>query len=173
MNTQSMHAGMYDCMRSESESALGNQLSGRLRKANIHICVSLYVCVYEERERISVTLVTTAAQGCTSDLCTCTRERVCAATTVTVSLPVHIVTQKQHTHTTNTKNTDKYMSSNDRKAFICTGRGKHIKVLTSSAACLGKRRAAPTLFLSNIDTGHQLPWGRSLCGRAAHRRSRR
>jgi hypothetical protein len=34
-----------------------------------------YVCLYEERERISVTLVTTAAQGCPSDLCTCTRVR--------------------------------------------------------------------------------------------------
>jgi hypothetical protein len=27
----------------------------------MHACASVYVCVYEERERISVTLVTTAA----------------------------------------------------------------------------------------------------------------
>jgi hypothetical protein len=88
MNTQSMHAGMYDCMRNESESALGNQLSGRLRKANIHICVSLYVHVYEERERISVTLVTTAAQGCPSVKCTayvCARV-ACAGINSQVSL---------------------------------------------------------------------------------------
>jgi hypothetical protein len=49
----------------------------------------------------------------------------------------------------------------------------HIKVLTSSAASLGKRRAAPTLCPSTKDPGNQLAWGRSLCGRAAHRRSRR
>jgi hypothetical protein len=42
----------------------GRQLSGILRKAN------------KERERISVSLVTTAAQGCVSDLCMCAR--VCA-----------------------------------------------------------------------------------------------
>jgi hypothetical protein len=55
-----MHNGMYDCMRSESESELGNQLSGILRKANkkaavrypqkskqtnMHTCVSVNVCV--------------------------------------------------------------------------------------------------------------------------------
>ncbi len=73
-----MHVGMYDCMRSESESELANQLSGILRKikqTNIHTCVSVYACVYEERERISVTRVTTAVQGCASDLCMCSRAR--------------------------------------------------------------------------------------------------
>ncbi len=66
---------MYDCMRSEGESASGNQLSGMLSKKKMHTCASVYVCVYEERERISVTLVTTAAQGCASDLCMCVRAR--------------------------------------------------------------------------------------------------
>jgi hypothetical protein len=62
----SIRVGMYDCMRSEreSDSELGNELSGILRRRKMHTCVSVYVyVVYEERERISVTLVTTAAQG--------------------------------------------------------------------------------------------------------------
>jgi hypothetical protein len=50
----------------------------------MHTCVSLYVCVYEERERISVTLVTTAAQGCTSDLCMCASDLYMCATRVCV-----------------------------------------------------------------------------------------
>jgi hypothetical protein len=107
----SMHVGMYDCMRSESESELANQLSGILRKTNkqTSILVCLWyacVCVYEERERISVTLVTTAVQGCASDLCMCVRARVpCVCwyyfanrSTVSVCLPVHTVTQNTHTH---------------------------------------------------------------------------
>jgi hypothetical protein len=70
----------------------------------MHTCASVYVCVYEERERIGVTLVTTAAQGCVSDLCMC----VCACvfryyfanlSTASVCLQVHTVTQTQ-THTT-------------------------------------------------------------------------
>ena len=100
-----MHVGKYDCMRSESESELANQLSGILRKANKQTCilVSVYIYVYTERERISVTLVTTAAQGCASDLCMCVCARVCwyyfaDLSTVSVCLPVHTVTQ-QHTHT--------------------------------------------------------------------------
>jgi hypothetical protein len=43
----------------------------------MHTCVSVYVCVYEERERISVTLVTTAAQGRASDLYMCVCARAC------------------------------------------------------------------------------------------------
>ncbi len=72
-----MYVGMYDCMRSESESELANPLSGILRKTNkqTSIRVSVYACVYVERERISVTLVTTAVQGCVSDLCLCSRAR--------------------------------------------------------------------------------------------------
>ena len=102
-----MHVGMYDCMRSESESELGNKLSGILRKTNkqtnMHNCVSVYVYVYEERERISVTLVTTAAHGCASDRCICARARVCSyyfanLSTVSLHLPVHTVTQT-HSHT--------------------------------------------------------------------------
>jgi hypothetical protein len=57
MNTQSIHAGMYDCMRSESESALGNQLSGILRKASkqtcILVCLCTYVCMRSESESAS------------------------------------------------------------------------------------------------------------------------
>jgi hypothetical protein len=42
--------------------------------------------VYEERERISVTLVTTAAQGCASDICMCVRACVCAGIISLISL---------------------------------------------------------------------------------------
>jgi hypothetical protein len=110
----SMQAGMYDCMRNESESELGNQRAGLLRQnkqTNMHTCVSVYVCVYEERERISVTIVTTAAQGCSCDLCMCAHVRVCWCyfanlSTVSVCLPVHTVTQTHtHTHTQATRKT--------------------------------------------------------------------
>jgi hypothetical protein len=37
----------------------------------ILVCLWMYVCTSEEREQISVTLVTTVAQGCTNDLCIC------------------------------------------------------------------------------------------------------
>jgi hypothetical protein len=43
---------------------------------NMHTCVSVYVYVYEERERIIVTLGITAAQGCASDLCMCVHAHV-------------------------------------------------------------------------------------------------
>ena len=91
----------------------------------MHTCVSVYVYVYAEREPISVTLVTTAAQACASDLYMCARALAswyCAAklSTVSVRLPVHTVTQKTLTltHTSYTQNTGKYMSSNDRKSTL-------------------------------------------------------
>ena len=90
----------------------------------MHNCVSVHVYVYEERERISVTLVTTAAQGCASDLYTCVCARVCSyylanLSTVSLHLPVHTVTQKTHSHTQATLKTQgKYMSSNDRKSTL-------------------------------------------------------
>jgi hypothetical protein len=82
-----MHRQSHSCMRSDTESELGNQLSGKLRKSNKQTCycVSVYVYVYTERERISVTLVTTAAQGCASDL-TNARAPVCAGTISLISL---------------------------------------------------------------------------------------
>ena len=50
----SMHVGLYACMRSESESELGNQLSGILRKASkqtcILVCLCLYMCMRSESE---------------------------------------------------------------------------------------------------------------------------
>ncbi len=122
-----MHVGMYDCMRSEIESELGNPLSGILRKSkqtNMHTCVSVYVCVYEERQRISVTLVTTAAQGCASDLCTCASARVCWYYFADLSLLCLFVCRctprhkHTHTHTSSTKNTGKYMPRNDRKSTL-------------------------------------------------------
>jgi hypothetical protein len=41
-----MHVGMYDCMRSESESELGNKLSGILRKAKTKI-TNMYIYIHE------------------------------------------------------------------------------------------------------------------------------
>jgi hypothetical protein len=53
----SMNDGMYGCMRSESESELGNQLSGILRKAHkqtcILVCLCMHVCMRSERESAS------------------------------------------------------------------------------------------------------------------------
>ena len=73
-----------------------------------------------ERERISVTLVTTAAQACASDLYMCARALACwycaaKLSTVSVRLRSHTVTQKtlEQTHTSYTENTGKYMSRND------------------------------------------------------------
>ncbi len=52
-----MHVGLYDCMRSESESELGNQRSSMLRKSNkqtcILVCLCMYVCMRSERESAS------------------------------------------------------------------------------------------------------------------------
>ena len=76
-----MHVCMYDCMRSENESELGNQLAGVLRKANkqtcILVCLCMYMCMRSESESALVPLVTTAAQECASDLCMCARACVC------------------------------------------------------------------------------------------------
>ncbi len=53
----SLHVGMYACMRSESESELGNQLSGILRKSNkqtyIRVCLCMHVCMRSESESAS------------------------------------------------------------------------------------------------------------------------
>jgi hypothetical protein len=72
------------------------------KQTSIRVCLCMHVCM--RRERISVTLVTTAAQGCASDLCICAlRACVCwyyfaNLSTVSVCLPVHTVRQT-HTHT--------------------------------------------------------------------------
>jgi hypothetical protein len=39
----SMHVGMYDHMRSESESELGNQLSGMLKKASKQTSILVFL----------------------------------------------------------------------------------------------------------------------------------
>ncbi len=63
--------------------------------------------------------------------------RACAGTisanvsAVSVCLPVHTDT-KSHTHTNNTKKTGEYMSSSDRKSFICTEGGKHNRTPTQA-----------------------------------------
>jgi hypothetical protein len=53
----SMQVGVYDCMRSDSESELGHQLSGILRNLNkqtcILVCLCMYVCLRSESESAS------------------------------------------------------------------------------------------------------------------------
>jgi hypothetical protein len=53
----SIYVGIYDCMRSESESELGHQLSGILRKANkqtcMLVCLCICMCVRSESESAS------------------------------------------------------------------------------------------------------------------------
>ncbi len=71
-----MHVGMCDCMRSESESELGNQLYTQKRKKQT--CMPVCLCVYI---------------------------RIFAG-------------KKKYTHTSNTKNTGKYMPSNDGKSKL-------------------------------------------------------
>jgi hypothetical protein len=44
------------------------QVYSKIKQTNMTTCVSVYVYGYAERERISVALVTTAAQGCASDV---------------------------------------------------------------------------------------------------------
>jgi hypothetical protein len=65
-----MHVDMYDYQPAVTYTQTSKQ-------TNVHTCVSVYLYVSEERERISVTLVTTAAQRCASDLCMCVCARVC------------------------------------------------------------------------------------------------
>jgi hypothetical protein len=81
------------------------------KQTEMHTCVSVYVWLYDERERISVTLVTTAAQGFLSDLYV--RVRVCAGTISLISplclfvcrcTPTHPDT-KTHRHTQATQKT--------------------------------------------------------------------
>ncbi len=82
------YACWYVCLYEERERIRVSQPAVRYtqknKQTNIHTCVSEYVCVYAKRERLSVTLVTTAAQGCASDLCMCSR--ACRACAVTISL---------------------------------------------------------------------------------------
>ncbi len=58
--------------------------------------------VHEERERISVKLVTTAVQGCVSDLCL-SRARVCAgwhyfANLSTLKHGISVLSHEKHAH---------------------------------------------------------------------------
>jgi hypothetical protein len=63
------------------------------------------------------------------------RARVRAGNISLISLLCLFVylTQKKNTRTSHTKNTGKYMSSNDRKSFICTEGGKHNRTPTQAS----------------------------------------
>jgi hypothetical protein len=101
----SMHVGMYDCMRIESESELDNQLSGILRNANkqtcILVCLCMYMCMSSESESASHSSPPQLKGVRVISACVCAR--VCwyyflNLSTASVCLPVHTVTQT-HTHT--------------------------------------------------------------------------
>jgi hypothetical protein len=117
-----MHVDVYNCIRSESESELDNKMSGILRKTNKHayLCVHVCICAYGARAYR-------------------TRHHRSSRMTVSVCLPVHTVTQKHtHTHTSNTKKTGKYLSSNDRKSTLSL---KHsISVLSHEKLAYSRKR---------------------------------
>ena len=54
---EKQNVGVYDCMRSESDSELGNKLSGILRKSNKQtctlVCLCMYICIRSESESAS------------------------------------------------------------------------------------------------------------------------
>ncbi len=103
----SIHAGMYDCMRSESESELGNHLSGILRKTNkqtnVPVCLCMYVCMRSESESASHSSPPqlTGVRVISTFVCAC----VCAGTTSLISLLCLFICRctlwhkNTHTHT--------------------------------------------------------------------------
>ena len=140
-----MHVGMYDCMRSASESELGNQLSGILRKENKQTCILVPLCVSmivrsesesaspsspPQLKRVRVTHKFACCHDgnsrvCESSLHIRARARVCPGTISLISLlrlvclPVPTVTQNKDTHTrNNTTNTGQCMSSNHRTSTL-------------------------------------------------------
>jgi hypothetical protein len=103
----SMNVVRYDCKRSESESELGNQPVMKIRKENkqtcILVCLSMYVCMRSESESVSHSSPPQLKGVRVISACVCVRARVCwyyfaNLSTVSVSLPVHTVTQQKHTH---------------------------------------------------------------------------
>jgi hypothetical protein len=102
-----MHVGVYDFLRSESESELDNQLSGILSEANkqtnMHTCVSVFVYVCGTRANQRHNRHHRKSSVCECSLHVRARANVCwfcfaNLSTVSVCLLVHTVTQK-HTHT--------------------------------------------------------------------------
>jgi hypothetical protein len=106
--------------RANQSLATGCQVYSKKKKRNMYTCVSVYACVYAERERISVTLATTAAQVCPSDLCMCAHARLrwyyfANLSTASVCLPVHTVTQ---TNTRTHKQATPKTQANTRQVMI-------------------------------------------------------
>jgi hypothetical protein len=128
------------------------------QQTNMHTCVSLYVCVYEERERISVTLVITAAQGCVSDLCMCARACV-------LMIKSFICTEGgKHNRTPTQAHTSRY-SRHLRQALESVGRHRRyalrrkIQVTSSrgAGACADERRTGVVAAEAAAAKGH-CPW---------------
>ena len=67
----SMHVGMIDCIRSDSESELGNQLSGILRKASKPTCILVYLNVCTSRTRMCAGTISLIPPLCLF-VCRCT-----------------------------------------------------------------------------------------------------
>ncbi len=136
MKKQSMHAGLYDCMRSDSESALGNQTSCQVYSKNyqtkcILVCPCMYVCTWSESESAShssppqlkgLRVISACARAFGLELFPESLYCVC------LSAGAH---RDTNTHTSNTKYTGTYMPSNDRKSTfalqhtICLSAGSH------------------------------------------------
>ena len=131
-----MHVGMYDCMRSESKSMFGNQLSGILesefsnqcdnqlsgvlrkttKQTCILVCLCMYACLRANSESASyssppqlkrVRVISAYARACSSTISLISLYCVC-----------FVIPKNTHTHKKNNKNTGKYMSSNDGKSTL-------------------------------------------------------
>jgi hypothetical protein len=126
-HTRSMHVGMYACIRSESESALANQLSDIPRKAKqtnvLLVCLCMSVCMRSEFESASqssppqlkgVRVISACACVCVCVLVLFRKYLYC----VFLSAGTHRGKKKLQIHKNNTTNTGKCMSSNDRKSTL-------------------------------------------------------
>ena len=131
----------------------------------MHTCVSLYVCVYEERERISVTLVTTAAQGCVSDLCMCARACV-------LMIKSFICTEGgKHNRTPTQAHTSRY-SRHLRHALENVGRHRRYAPprkfqctsFRGAGACADERRTGVVAAEAAAAKGHRPRYGRARDG---------
>jgi hypothetical protein len=109
----SMHVGMYDCMRSETESELCNQLSRILRQENKQTCILVCLCMYMcmRRESQSASHSSPPQLNGVRVISACVCARVCAGNISLISLLCLFVCRyttwhkNTHTHTQATRKT--------------------------------------------------------------------